>query len=87
MQLKLRYGQEELFSQLPGAGTVNVRTALMSIENSHPDIYRRLCNHEGLLRESLTIFVNGDHIRYHQGLETFLEEGDEIYIVPLIAGG
>ena len=87
MQLKLRYGQEELFSRLPESGSVSVRKALMFIKSSHPEIYQRLCDREGLLRESLTVFVNGDHIRYHEGLETHLENGDEIYIVPLITGG
>jgi molybdopterin synthase sulfur carrier subunit len=87
MQLKLRYGQEELFSELPQCGSANVRKALMSIATSRPEIFQRLCNRDGLLRESLAVFVNGDHIRYHDGLETALEEEDEIYIVPLITGG
>ena len=39
------------------------------------------------MRESFTVFVNGEHIRYRSGWETVLEEGDEIYIVPLITGG
>ncbi len=87
MQLKLRYGQKELFSEISTTGQVDVRKALMSIELSHPNIYQRLCNREGNLSDSLTVFVNGDHIRYHEGLETTLKEGDEIYIVPLITGG
>jgi molybdopterin converting factor small subunit len=87
MQLKLQYGQKELFSRLLDSEPVNVRKALMYIEATHPEIYRGLCDREGLLRESLAVFVNGDHIRYHDGLETVLEDGDEIYIVPLITGG
>ncbi len=87
MQLKLRYGQEELCSEISTSGQMDVRIALMSIEFNHPDIYQRLCNREGELSDSLMVFVNGDHIRYHEGLETKLKEGDEIYIVPLITGG
>jgi molybdopterin converting factor small subunit len=41
----------------------------------------------GRLRESLPVFVNGEHIRYRQGMQTVLKEGDEIYVIPLIAGG
>ena len=87
MQLKLSYGQKELFSEFPDTGQVNVRKALMSIQASHPQIYQRLCDRNGHLRESFTVFVNGEHIRYRNGWETVLEEGDEIYIVPLITGG
>jgi molybdopterin synthase sulfur carrier subunit len=87
MQLKLSYGQQELFSQLSVAGPVNVRLAIMGVKTSHPQIYQRLCGSNGQLRESLAVFVNGEHIRYREGWETQLEEGDEIYIVPLITGG
>ena len=87
MKLKLSYGQKELFSEFPGPGGVSVRKALMSVKASHPLIYQRLCDSNGNLRESFTVFVNGEHIRYRNGMETVLEEGDEIYIVPLITGG
>jgi len=87
MQLKLSYGQQELFSQLSVAGRINVRQVIMGVNTSHPQIYQRLCDSGGHLRESLTVFVNGEHIRYRNGWETVLEEGDEIYIVPLITGG
>jgi molybdopterin converting factor small subunit len=60
---------------------------MSSVKNSHPEIYQRWCDADGKLRETLTMFVNGDHIRYRNGLETVVEAGDEIYIVPLIAGG
>ena len=59
----------------------------MGVKNSHPQIYQRLCDSDGRLRESLTVFINGEHIRYRDGWETLLAEGDEIYIVPLITGG
>jgi molybdopterin synthase sulfur carrier subunit len=39
------------------------------------------------LRESLPVFINGEHIRYRQGLQTELKNGDEVYVIPLIAGG
>lgn len=87
MQLTLLYGQKELFSELSDTGQLSVRKALMSIKASHPQIYQRLCDKNGHFRESLTIFINGEHIRYRNGWETVLKEGDEIYIVPLITGG
>ena len=87
MQLKLSYGQQELFSQLSVEGRVNVRQAVLDVKARHPQIYQRLCDGNGQLRKSLAVFVNGEHIRYRNGWETLLEEGDEIYIVPLITGG
>ena len=87
MQLKLSYGQKELFSEFSDPGQVSVRKVLMSVKATHPQIYQRLCDSKGHLRESFTVFVNGEHIRYRDGWETVLEEGDEIYIVPLITGG
>ena len=87
MQLKLSYGQDVLLTQFPDTEKANVRRVVNSIEVGHPEIYQRWCDAVGNLRETLTIFVNGDHIRYRNGLETVVEEGDEIYIVPLIAGG
>ena len=86
MHLKLSYGQEVLLSQYPDTEKANVRQVMSSVKDSHPDIYQRWCDADGNLRETLTMFVNGDHIRYRNGLETVVEEGDEIYIVPLIAG-
>ena len=87
MQLKLSYGQQELFSQLSVEGRVTVGQAIADVKTSHPQIYQRLCDDNGQLRKSLAVFINGEHIRYRDGLETVLEEGDEIYIVPLITGG
>jgi molybdopterin converting factor small subunit len=35
----------------------------------------------------LPVFVNGENIRYQNGMATELHDGDEVYIVPLITGG
>jgi molybdopterin synthase sulfur carrier subunit len=87
MHLKLSYGQEVLLSQFHDAEKATVRQVMRSVKTRHPEIYERWCDANGNIRETLTMFVNGDHIRYRNGLETVLEEGDEIYIVPLITGG
>ena len=87
MKLKLSYGQKELLSQVPGADRVSVRQLMLSVKTGHPEIYERWCDADGNLRETLNVFINGEHIRYRNGLASMLEEGDEIYIVPLITGG
>jgi len=87
MRLKLSYGNQELFSDYPETGKVTVKQVLESVKSSHPDIYKRLCDGQGRLRDSLPVFVNGEHIRYREGIATELKEGDELYIVPFITGG
>ena len=60
---------------------------LVEMEAAYPGVTERLRDSEGQLRSSLNIFVNGENIRYLQGLHTSLKDGDEVSIVPAIAGG
>jgi molybdopterin converting factor small subunit len=87
MKLKLSYGRTNLFSEFAEAGPVRLEPVLRSAGESHPKIYAGWCDGDGQLRSSLPVFVNGEHIRYKNGMETELCDGDEVYIVPLIAGG
>ena len=87
MRQKLTYGHEVLLTQFSDTEQADVRQVMSSVKTSHPEIYQRWCDADGNLRETLTMFVNGDHIRYRNGLETVVKEGDVIYIVPMITGG
>ncbi len=87
MHLKLTYGRGELQVQFPEDTPVKVAQVIQSIKNRDPDVYERWCDKEGRLRSSLTVFVNGEHIRYRKGMETVLKDGDEVYVIPIIAGG
>ena len=87
MHLKLSCGRHILFSEFAEGGPVRVKPVLQSVKESHPQIYQSWCDGDGHLRDSLPVFVNGEHIRYKDDMETELREGDEIYIIPLIAGG
>ena len=87
MHLKLTYGRGELQVQFPKDAPVKVAQVIQSIKNRDPDVYERWCDKEGRLRSSLTVFVNGEHIRYRKGMETVLKDGDEVYVIPIIAGG
>lgn len=66
---------------------MHLEAILRSVGESHPKIYASWCDSHGRLRNSLPVFVNGEHIRYKNGMETELQDGDEVYIVPLITGG
>jgi len=87
MHLKLSCGRNILFSEFAEEGSVRVKPVLQLVKESHPQIYQSWCDRNGQLRGSLPIFVNGEHIRYKDGMKTELRDGDEIYIIPLIAGG
>jgi molybdopterin converting factor small subunit len=66
---------------------VDIARALGSLKEKHPDIYYSWCDKQGRLRSSLAVFVNQEHVRYRQGLATELADGDEVYVVPMAAGG
>ncbi len=57
------------------------------LEQRHPGIRERLCDDQGKVRRFVNLYVNGDDIRFLQQLDTALKDGDEISIVPAIAGG
>ncbi len=65
----------------------NVRSLLDALEAAHPGIRERLCDPEGKVRRFVNIFVNGEDIRFASSLDTSLASGDDVSIVPAIAGG
>lgn len=60
---------------------------LHSLEDSCPGIKGRLCDEQGTPRRFVNFYVNNEDIRFLQGVETPLSPGDEVSIVPAIAGG
>lgn len=64
-----------------------VRVALEQVEARYPVLYRSVCNETGAVRQHVNLFVNTEHIRDLDGLETALTEGDELIILPAISGG
>lgn len=51
------------------------------------DFKRRVLNDDGTPRSLINIYVNGKNARFSGGMETALKDGDEIYILPAVAGG
>lgn len=67
------------------AGTI---TALVEqLEHSYPGMGARLKGDDGALRRFINIYVNDEDVRFLQGAETPLKDGDQVSIVPAIAGG
>ena len=65
----------------------NIRSIVEDLEKNYPGIKERICDESGKVRRFFNVYVNGDDIRFLQNLETSLKEGDNISIVPAIAGG
>lgn len=57
------------------------------LEQDWPGMKNRLCDESGQIRRFVNIFVNSEDIRFLQGRDTPLQDGDEVSIVPAIAGG
>jgi molybdopterin synthase sulfur carrier subunit len=65
----------------------NVSELIDSLETHCPGIKARICDEEGKPRRFLNLYVNSEDIRFLQGTETELKDGDEVSIVPAVAGG
>ncbi|MFB2920843.1 MULTISPECIES: MoaD/ThiS family protein [Aerosakkonema] len=65
----------------------SIAELLDSLENSCPGIKARLCDEKGEPRRFLNFYVNSEDIRFLDGTQTPLQDGDEVSIVPAVAGG
>ena len=67
------------------AGTV--ANVIVELETRFPAIRGRLRDDNGALRRFVNLYVNGEDVRFQNGLDTSLKPGDEVSIVPAVAGG
>lgn len=69
------------------ASAATVAEMIDTLNGAHPGIKDRLCDDKGELRRFVNIYVNEEDIRFLSGKDTPLKDGDEMSIVPAIAGG
>jgi molybdopterin synthase sulfur carrier subunit len=65
-------------------GTVG--EALDAVFDAHDGLRERITE-DGTLRRFVNVYVSGEDIRFRDGLETALSDGDEVTILPAVAGG
>lgn len=65
----------------------NIRELIDDLEKNFPGIKERICDKEGKVRKFINIYVNEEDVRFLQRDETPLKDGDEVSIIPAIAGG
>lgn len=65
----------------------SIKAILDDLERRHPGIRERLFDDTGELRRFVNVYLNGDDIRFLNQLSSKVKDGDDISIVPAIAGG
>jgi sulfur-carrier protein len=63
-----------------------VGEALDAVFDQHEGLRERITE-DGTLRRFVNVYVSGEDIRFQDGLETSLTDGDEVTILPAVAGG
>lgn len=66
---------------------VDLRTAIDELDRQHPGFKGRLLDDGGEPRQFVNLFLNDEDVRLGEGLASTLKDGDEIAIVPAVAGG
>lgn len=64
-----------------------VGEAIVELETRFPEIKKRILDETGEVRRFVNVYVNEEDIRFLQNQKTPLKDGDEISIIPAIAGG
>ncbi len=91
MSVKVRI-PSPLRSLTGGQGTVELDAAnlvecLDNLDAQFPGIKARLCDEEGKVQQFVNVYINGEDIRFLQEMASTLKAGDEVSIVPAMAGG
>ncbi len=79
---KYTKGQEEVTVAGKTVGEL-----IASLEADYPGIKERICDDKGALRRFVNVFVKDEDVRFMKNLDTPVADGDEVSIVPAIAGG
>lgn len=79
---KLTNGQAEI-----QAGAGSVKDLIDQLEKDFPGMKDRICDETGKIRRFVNVYLNEEDIRFLEQEATKLKDGDDVSIVPAIAGG
>jgi molybdopterin synthase sulfur carrier subunit len=65
----------------------NLGELISSLESQYPGMKDRLLDENGELRYFVNLYLNNEDVRFLEGLKTAIKSGDEVSIVPAVAGG
>ena len=80
--MKLTNNQAEISAE---GGTI--ADILNNLESQYAGIKERICEENGTPRRFINIYLNEEDIRFLDGENTKIKDGDEVSIIPAIAGG
>ncbi len=79
---KITGGKDEVLAEGATVGEV-----IDDVEKSHNGLKERICEENGELRRFVNLYLNDEDIRFEDNLKTVVKDGDELSIIPAIAGG
>ncbi len=69
------------------ADGATVAEIIENIESRYPGFRKQIMDQQGQLHRFVNIYLNDEDIRYLQGADTALSDGDQVSILPALAGG
>ena len=73
--------------EVVSAEGTNIEAIIADLDHHYPGLKERLCDEQGNIRRFVNVYLNEEDIRFLEEKKTPVKEGDEISIVPAIAGG
>jgi molybdopterin synthase sulfur carrier subunit len=73
-------------SEVDAAGGT-IRELVDDLEKQFPGFKERMCDEQGELRRFVNVYVGEEDIRFLEGLDTKIPEGEQVSIIPAVAGG
>ena len=77
-------GEREVVTAADGGSLLEM---INRLDQEYPGLKERICDESGEIRRFVNLYINGEDVRFLSGLETPLKAGDEVSIVPAVAGG
>ena len=79
-----KFTQNQSEVQVSGA---TIDGVVVELDAQFPGIRERLCDDSGAIRKFINFYLNDEDIRFMDGENTVVQDGDEVAIIPAIAGG
>jgi molybdopterin converting factor small subunit len=79
-----KFTQQQSTVQTTGA---TIQDMLDDLGRHFPGLREQLCDERGAVRRFVNLYLNEEDIRFLQGEKTVLQDGDEVAIIPAVAGG
>ncbi len=73
-------------AEVPADGAT-LREVLTNLDGSYPGISQRVLDDSGSLRRFVNVYINDDDVRFLDGLDSAVDDGASVSIIPAVAGG